>query len=193
MRYDRRSDEEGEGTRPFAEGGDRLEQRLPDWPRIWAACRRRIFSWPVPPRWDTRDWREELEAEGSVAACHAFHKFDPARGTRLGSFVFYQVLAAALARYRREWRYGLRFHSSLEVEEAFSLSGEEVADDDDRDRLRATMGRMVDDDRRIIHHLFWDGWSESRVALSLGISQQAVNKKKRRILHQLRRQFAPMR
>jgi RNA polymerase sigma factor (sigma-70 family) len=176
--------------RTVPEPGGWLSHRLPDWPRIWGACVRRTRSWPVPPRWTPRDWREELDAEGIAAACTAIRNFDPTRGPTLGSFVYHQILSSALARYRQEWSYALRCRPGLDGQEGLCLSGEEqLAADDDSERLRNTMGRLVEDDRRLIQRLFWDGWTESQVAGSMGISQQAVSKRKQKILHELRRRF----
>jgi RNA polymerase sigma factor (sigma-70 family) len=176
--------------RGVPEAGGWLGHRLPDWPRIWGACLRRTRAWPVPPRWTPRDWREELDAEGIAAACTAIRNFDPTRGPTLGSFVYHQILSSALARYRQEWSYALRCRPGLDGQEGLCPSGEEqLAADDDSERLRNTMGRLVEDDRRLIQRLFWDGWTESQVAGSMGISQQAVSKRKHKILHELRRRF----
>ena len=44
------------------------------------------------------------------------------------------------------------------------------------------MTGLSEADRRLIEHLFWEGWTEAKVAGRLGISQQAVSKRKRKIL-----------
>ena len=185
-----KSDDARVRARGLPDSGAWLGHRLPDWPRIWGACTRRTRSWPVPPRWAPRDWREELDAEGLAAACTAIRNYDPNRGPTLGSYVYHQILASALARYRQEWTYALRCRPGLEGHEGLSPSGDEqLAADDDSERLRTTMGRLIEDDRQLIHRLFWDGWTESQVAGSLGISQQAVSKRKHKILVELRRRF----
>jgi RNA polymerase sigma factor (sigma-70 family) len=181
------SPESGAKMRDVTEIGGWLEHQLPDWPRIWRACQRRTRSWPVPPRWTPQDWREELDSEGYVAACTAIQKFDPTRGPTLGSYVYHHILTGALGRYRQEWRYALHYRSGLDIEAGHSPSGQEsVEADDDHVWLRTRMGRLMEDDRRLIQHLYWDNWTESRVAGSMGISQQAVNKRKQKILHELR-------
>ncbi len=191
MEGDQQLVEAGVRTHNVPRSGDWFTLRLPAWPRIWRASRRRILAWPVPPRWIPHDRREELAADGFVAACNAFHKFDPSLSPNLSSFVYHQILIGALARYRQEWRYALRCRTGLDGEEGLSPSGEEsLWADDDRDWLRNSIVRLVADDRELIHHLFWDGWTENRVAGSMGISQQAVNQKKQKILLEWRRQFS---
>jgi DNA-directed RNA polymerase specialized sigma subunit len=51
------------------------------------------------------------------------------------------------------------------------------------------MSRLVDDDRRLLERLFWEGSTEAEVAGMMGISQQAVSKRKLKILSELRRRF----
>ena len=51
------------------------------------------------------------------------------------------------------------------------------------------MSRLVNDDRRLLERLFWEGSTEVEVAGSMGISQQAVSKRKLKILAELRRRF----
>ena len=86
-----------------------LQHRVADWPKIWAACVRRTHAWRIPPRWSARDWWEEIDAESVASACHAIRIFDPTRGPSLSSFVYHQILAGALSRYRQEWIYALRY------------------------------------------------------------------------------------
>jgi RNA polymerase sigma factor (sigma-70 family) len=164
-----------------------LQESLPDWPGIWEACVRRTRAWRVPPRWSPRDWWEEIDAEGLAAACDAVRVFDPSRGPSLGSFVYHQILAAALARYRQEWNYALRYQPSAADPALESRSDEDVATDLEERRLRRSMTRLPEADRRLIERLFWEGWTEVEVASCLGISRQAVNKRKRKILLTLRR------
>jgi hypothetical protein len=115
--------------------GGWLRHRLPDWPRIWGACLRRTRSWPVPPRWTRRDWREELEAEGIVAASAAIRDFDPSLGPTLGSFVYHRILSHALTRHRRECGFALCGHPGLAGQGVSSPSGEgTLATDDDGER-----------------------------------------------------------
>ena len=75
---------------------------------MWAGTAYRIHGWRVPPHWSSRDWREEIDAESIAAACQAIKAFDPARGLCLSRFARHQMLAKAMARYRKEWNFALR-------------------------------------------------------------------------------------
>jgi RNA polymerase sigma factor (sigma-70 family) len=164
-----------------------LQPSLPDWPRVWAACVRRTHAWQTPPRWSRRDWWEEIDAEGIATACHALHIFDPSRGPSLGCFVYHQVISRALARYRQEWSYARRC-GVLSADEALSPRAEDgVVADHEAERLRRSMAGLPEADRRLIEQLFWEDRTETQVAGRLGISQQAVNKRKRKVLLELRR------
>ena len=174
---------------PVVAEGIWWDHRVADWPRLWEACRRRTRSWPIPPRWTASDWREELDAESLAAACRAFRSYDPSRGTAIGSFVYHQILAAALTRYRQEWNYALRC-SSFPLSQDFILKADrEAIIAEESEHLARSMSRLVDADRRLLERLYWDGCTEAEVAGTLGISQQAVSKRKRRILLELRRRF----
>jgi RNA polymerase sigma factor (sigma-70 family) len=95
----------------------------------------------------------------------------------------------ALSRYRQEWIYALRYSLSQnddeypggtdDVEERFA------ADQEEKHVLRLMTG-LPENDRRLIEWLFWDGRTETEVAGGLGISQQAVSKRKHKILKELR-------
>ncbi len=164
-----------------------LRHRLPDWPRIWGACLRRTRSWPVPPRWTPRDWREELDAEGIAAACTAIRNFDPSFGLTLGSVVYLRVLSDALTRYRQESghspccqpEHGGRETPRPAVEASTTL-------DDGDEQMLSALGSLMEDDRSLIECLFRDGRAEGQLAAPTGIRLRAMTKRKERILHELR-------
>jgi RNA polymerase sigma factor (sigma-70 family) len=170
-----------------------LQEKLPDWPRVWAACVRRTHAWRVPPRWSTRDWWEEIDAESVASACHAMRIFDPERGPSMASFIYHHILASALARYRQEWNYALRYGISPSSEERLvgidDVENRFVADQEEI-RLKRLMTDLPETDRSLIESLFWDGRTETEVAGGLGISQQAVCKRKHKILNKLRNTLA---
>jgi RNA polymerase sigma factor (sigma-70 family) len=165
-----------------------LQHHLKEWPKIWATCVRRTHRWRVPPRWSLSDWWEEIDAESIAAACHAIRIFDPDLGPSLDSFVYHTILASALSRYRKEWTYALRYGIAesedsgmiAEADERFLIEQEE-------EQLKRSLTRLSETDRRLLQRLFWEGHTETEVASGLGISQQAVSKRKRKILTELRR------
>jgi RNA polymerase sigma factor (sigma-70 family) len=166
-----------------------LKNRLPNWPRVWAACVGRTHSWRVPPRWNRSDWWEEIDAESIAAACHAIRIFDPNRGPDLGSFVYHQILASALSRYRQEWTYAIRYGSPASEDGGVTPPEDRFAIEQEREELKRTMTSLSEADRSLIQHLFWGGFTETEVASGLGISRQAVNKRKHRILNEMRESF----
>jgi RNA polymerase sigma factor (sigma-70 family) len=144
---------------------------------------RRIRAWRAPPGWGPADWWEEVAAEAAIAALLAVTDFDPYRGVPLGCYVRMRVLGHALARYRREWLYGTRCSSHR--------ADRERADPPDTsvpgagEEMVQALESLPEADRWLIRRLFWDGRSQAEVAEEMGISQQAVSKRKRRVLKHL--------
>jgi hypothetical protein len=160
---------------------------IPDGPAIWAGCLRRVGNWRVPPHWSTRDWLEEMHAQGAAAACQAMGDYDPQRGVPRGAFVRLRILSSLRTRYRQEWSYAL--HCGPEA-----AAGGEATQPDERpgphradETLRPWLARLSDTDRWLLQRLFWEGCTETDIAAELGIAQSTVNKRKRSILLGLRR------
>jgi DNA-directed RNA polymerase specialized sigma24 family protein len=160
---------------------------IPGWPHVWAVSASRIHGWRVPPHWSPRDWWEEIDAESLAAACQAVRVFDPTRGMCLSNFAYHQILAKAMARYRTEWSFALRVGR---VWAGIDLPEESMStplDVETQERLLASVTGLTRTDRRLLERLFWDGQSEEAVAKELGITKQAINKRKWKILLGLRR------
>ncbi|QEH39056.1 Sigma-70, region 4 [Aquisphaera giovannonii] len=151
------------------------------WSRIWTGCARRLMSWPVPPNWSRRDWLEEMRAEGAMASQLAVRAFVPGRNVPLGAYIRMRVMGQLLTRYRQEWAYG-KHHvpaDPLPPDLAAAAPGGPEPGDD---ALALALGSLGDRDRQIIRDLYWLGRTEAQVAEAMGISQQAVSKRKSRIL-----------
>jgi RNA polymerase sigma factor (sigma-70 family) len=164
-----------------------LQHRMKDWPRVWSACTSRTHAWRVPPRWSLSDWFEEIDAESIAAACHAIRIFDPHRGPTLSTFVYHQILASALGRYRQEWTYALRYGVAAMEEPGVTGAEERFTVEQEEEQLKQSLTSLPEADRHLLEHLFWEGRTETEIADGLGISQQAVSKRKRKILTALRR------
>ena len=54
----------------------------------------------------------------------------------------------------------------------------------------SALDSLAELDRGLIRQLFWDGRTEDDLAREWGVSQQAVSKRKQKILRALRRQMA---
>jgi RNA polymerase sigma factor (sigma-70 family) len=155
------------------------------WREVLARCIWQARRWRVPPRWALADWNEELQAAAAVAAWQAVCNFDPGRGLPLDAYIRSRVMFHLLDRYREEWAYARRL----------SLAGPspepESRKEFDPIELREALSRLADRDRKLLTLLFANGKSEAEVAEDLGISQQAVSKRKLAVLHRLRRLLDP--
>jgi RNA polymerase sigma factor (sigma-70 family) len=161
---------------------------------------RQARAWRVPPRWSACDWFDELQAEGAAAAIQAEGVYDSGRGVPLGAYIRLCVRHRLLERYHKEWSHALRW---VYIPELPEYSIEDVScSPSESDDLQVALARLSDDlqvalacliesDRWLIDRLYWRGETESEVGSSLGISQQAVSKRKRSVLRKLRRLLNP--
>jgi DNA-directed RNA polymerase specialized sigma24 family protein len=159
-------------------------------------CFKRICGWRVPPNWSIADWREEIRAHGLAAVYQAIRDFDASRRVPLDAFVYQRVIARAYSRFRQEWAYGL--HCISPTDGVFSdgghVSGEScvqyrefsVEPDPAYQALLDTLGSLSEPNHRLITQLFWEGKTEVNIADILGISHQAVSKRKRAVIQKLR-------
>jgi DNA-directed RNA polymerase specialized sigma24 family protein len=161
-------------------------RRLPQWAPVLESVFRRIRGWRVPPRWSVRDWSEELKALSLAAAWHALGDFDPRYGVPLAVFLRERILASALTRYRQEWTYSV--HCTEEVQNE-GMYCSPCCDRPAHESFVEAVARLAATDRWLIEQIFWHGKSEAEVSKHLGISQQAVSKRKKSALRALRRNF----
>ena len=125
-------------------------------------------------------------AEVASSSWQAMCNFDPPRGIPLSTFVYQRVMASALTRYRREWAYAVRCVSQSGEEGYGDRVGDSIYPRAVHEQLRRSLARLSPTDKWLIEQLFWEGRTEAEVAEALGISQQAVSKRKRSILQGLR-------
>jgi RNA polymerase sigma factor (sigma-70 family) len=149
------------------------------WRLLGIAARR------VPPNWSARDWRDEMCAVGVATACQAQRDYDPRRGVPYPSFVRLRVLASMRTRYRQEQTYAARCQERGGDDGIARAVGAEARTASSQE-LRDILDLLSAPDRRLIEQLFWEGLTESDVARQEGVSQQAVSKQKRVVLHKLR-------
>jgi DNA-directed RNA polymerase specialized sigma24 family protein len=150
------------------------------------SCLRRIRSWRVPPNWSAQDWFGEMQGQGAAALWQAKRDYDPTRGVPLSAFERSRVLAVARTRYRQEWRYALHCLGGA----AEQLTDSEVEElsyvPPVTELLEEALAQLSESDRWLIEQLFWGGCSEGAAAGWLGISQQAVSKRRGAVLKKLR-------
>jgi len=157
------------------------------WPVRWARCWHRSRPWRLPPRWTARDWQEEARAQGALGDTLARREFDPTRGVPLDAFRYRRVVDAVWARYRQEWSYGrrARLGAAMPDRPAQARPGPDP-DADTRACIESFLDSLADPDRDLLRQLFWDGRGEGDPAREWGVSQQAVSKRKQKVLNQLR-------
>jgi RNA polymerase sigma factor (sigma-70 family) len=95
-----------------------------------------------------------------------------------------------LTRSRQEWTYARRFGVSACEDHNLARPNRPREKEHDEEKLNQTLTTLPESDRALIKHLFWEGRTETELANSLAITQQAVSKRKRRILTELRQTFA---
>lgn len=158
----------------------------PEYTSVLNSCIKRIARWRVPPNWAPDDWFAEMRAHGAAIMCQADGEYDPSRQVPLQAFEYQRVIAGALTRYRQEWRYALRFGIELDEQRRETVAEDSASFPADSDAVRMAVEQLSETDRWLVKQLFWEERIEAEVAQDLGISQQAVSKRKRAILQQLR-------
>jgi DNA-directed RNA polymerase specialized sigma24 family protein len=156
-----------------------------DWPALWARCWSRIRTWPVPPRWLPTDWWDEARAQGALAACEARRSFDPGRLVPLDAFLYRRVVERVWTHYRQEWTFGRRCRPAAALADR-SATETDRPDPELVERLITTVGDRPEAERWFLRRLFWEGRTVDQLALEFGVSRQAVNKRKQKLLRQLR-------
>jgi len=182
---------------PFADEGwpsDRLGRTL-------RACLNQIRRWRSPPNWSSQDWFEEIRQVAFIAASQAEFEYDRSTTAEPGAFIYQRVRAAALTRYRQEWRYAARCVPHLAApsgdadDEAPAQHRLEYAvpaanPNPKHGELHETLAALTGKEQSLIEKLFWEDRTQSETAAALGVSQGTVNKWKRAVLDGLHRQLA---
>jgi RNA polymerase sigma factor (sigma-70 family) len=157
---------------------------------IIGSCLRRIFGWRVPPNWSVSDWRNEMRAEAACAAWQALCDYDPSRGVPFSAFAYQRVLTRTLTRHRQEWAYTLRLAHEADPENSDSTLLDSTTSVVFDDWPRNALERLSKSDLWLIEQLFLKDRTEEDIATQIGITQQAVSKRKWMILLRLRRYTA---
>src|SRR5262245_60081269 len=149
----------------------------------------RTHSWPTPWNWSTRDWFYETEGVATAAAWHAAYDYSPPASIPFSSFARQRIMSSIRTRYRQEYLYGVRFSIAL-VENTLDTGEQSSAQRSHLDYaepsveplsygdLTNALSQLPTDQRYVIEQLFGKGYTEAQLALSLGISQRGVNKRK---------------
>jgi DNA-directed RNA polymerase specialized sigma subunit len=155
------------------------------------SCLKRARRWRPPPRWSSREWWEENRAEAALIALDAARDYDAGRGVSWESFLQSRLMAGLLTRLRREWK-STRFLTDARSPDFLDVRTRIERDftDDEVGVLYAGIVRLSPVDRQVLQGLYWDGMTESDLALTLGRSQQAISKRRKTIIIRLKRMFS---
>jgi DNA-directed RNA polymerase specialized sigma subunit len=146
----------------------------------------RICRWRVPPNWSISEWRREMHAEAACAACHAAKDYDPSLGVPLEAYARQRVLSTTFTRYRREWAYASRIVKEFDPERSDSKVSEPSACTVFDEWPRCTLAQLSECDLWLVRQLFLTDRSEADVARQIGVSQQAINKRKKIIIQRMK-------
>jgi DNA-directed RNA polymerase specialized sigma24 family protein len=147
---------------------------------------RRIFKWRVPLNWSISEWRNEMRAEAACAVWQAVCDYDPSLGVPFDAFAYQRVLTKTLTRYRQEWTYALRLAQEDKPEEVDTRMLNSAVSTLPADWPRSALATLTKSDCWLVEQLFLRGRTEATIATEVGITQQAVNKRKSMILLRLR-------
>ena len=124
----------------------------------------------------------------AAACCEAELDYNFERGVPLSAFLYQRVLTCALTRYRQEWAYALHFvqedGTACDEGTAPRTGLPKVCPPDDS--LQCALLKLPFADQWLVRQLFWNCVSQDKIAGDLKITQQAVSKRKRRVIRNLR-------
>jgi RNA polymerase sigma factor (sigma-70 family) len=170
---------------------------LPAWAEPMNACLPRIRRWRVPPNWSGADWHDELFSVATLAAIEAAGAFDSARGTPFDSFVRSRVLARTLTYYRQEWAYAARRVDGVSLPEDQETLHADLnpfasgaASRAAAEAVREALALLPEQSRWLMQELHVHERTEIDIGHQLGISHQAVSKRKKAALRELRQRLA---
>ena len=127
-----------------------------------------------------------MRAEAACAAWQAVGDYDPSLGVPFSAFVRQRVLADTLTRYRQEWAYALRLAQKHDPKDFDTRTLDSTASALFDAWPSHALARLSKPDLWLIEQLFVRDRNEADIAIQIGITQQAVNKRKRMILVRLR-------
>jgi RNA polymerase sigma factor (sigma-70 family) len=166
-----------------------FHDRLPHWQTLYRACLQNSET-KRPPHWSTADWWDEVAVVAAEAAMQAAREYDPQRSPSLGGFVSGRMRQAVEQRHRQEEQFGRHWKALLEevrAEAAPTDAGTGASNEELLQALRKELAGMAPRDRELLRLHFEKGLKESAIAARLGLSQQAISKRKLQLLEQLGR------
>ena len=167
-----------------------LDAKLPsDWPPTFESCLRRIARWRTPPNWSRSEWGREVRAQAACAVCVATRDYDASRGVPFDAFAHHRILTGVLTRYRQEWAFAGHCAPAVISDSAAQRQVDSPARQAQREVVNFIRTTLPRSDRALLLALFWGDRSEATIGRELGLTQQAISKRKQVLLRELRRQL----
>ncbi|NNM89135.1 MAG: sigma-70 family RNA polymerase sigma factor [Phycisphaerae bacterium] len=151
---------------------------------IIAQCLGRIRRWQVPPNWSKPQWLEESQAQAQAEVVVALATGSAAAVNAGTPQLASRILNSVLKRYRQEWSFARHCGHTMSFEPG-TANREALEDSPALCPLEEALACLPESDRALMKALYWDRRSEAQAATDLGVSQQAVSKRKRRVLARL--------
>jgi hypothetical protein len=143
---------------------------------------------PTHIRVDPKHRNESVDAaREACAAWEAVCDYDPSFNVPFSAFAHQRVLTSTLTRCRREWAYALRLVPEHDPESSDSRLLDSAASAAFDAWPGHVLARLSKSDLWLVGQLFLRDRTEADIATQIGITQQAINKRKRAIVMQLRR------
>jgi RNA polymerase sigma factor (sigma-70 family) len=130
-----------------------------------------------------------MRAQGASAVWQAVCDYDPTRGVPFSAYARQRVLASVLTRYRQEWAYAFRCVLKPPDDERPRKAHRQLVLSPVRESLREALTQLSSLELWLLAQVFWEERTEADIAQQVGISQQAVSKRKSAILRELRRRI----
>lgn len=147
---------------------------------------------------------EDLFQEGFIGLLTASRKYDPGKGLAFTTFAYYRI-DAAIGRYlstktrnvhlREDVARQLRKEDALPVEEGteaisdLACDGDpasDAAEKEERERIRAVLGSLAPDDRRVVEMRFSDEMTLEQIGDAFGVTREAIRQRLEGIFRTLR-------
>jgi RNA polymerase sigma factor (sigma-70 family) len=125
-----------------------------------------------------------------MAMLQAIRDYEPARQVPLGAYVRMRIMASLLTRYRKEWAYAARLapdpQSVDPVDETGQWHSALIHED-----LNWALRQLTDAERQLLERIFWRQETEAEIARKMGLTQQAISRRKRYLLAAISRLIEP--
>jgi RNA polymerase sigma factor (sigma-70 family) len=130
-----------------------------------------------------------MRAHGASALWQAICDYDSSRGIPFSAYARQRVLSSALTRYRQEWAYAFRCGLNPRADGDTTDARRQIKSSADSESVHEALMRLSSSAVWLLEQVFWEERTEAEIAHQVGITQQAVSKRKTAILRDLRRRI----